>query len=206
MVRLGIIDENSSYRNHLKRVLSTSTDVSVYFNQPTIKNYDYCNQISILLLAISEDFDLTKLTTLKEGYPQLDIIVMTDSQSEEFILSTIYAGACSFFSKRATKQEILRSIELVNKGGSYLTPSLARSLINRLNKDKPTDLSSVLTPRQQQIIELIVKGNTYKEISQVLYISIETVRTHIKKIYKSLHVKNKAEAITKYLRMQNEII
>ena len=136
---------------------------------------------------------------LLELRPDMDIIMLTTYEEEEVILKALCSGACSYISKKASLKQIVEAIRIVSKGGSYMSPSIAREIVNHLLSGQKPGKNS-LSERQNQILKRLSEGKSYKAISEELFISIETVRTHIKKLYKQLHVGNKAEAIALYLQ------
>jgi len=134
-----------------------------------------------------------------ENYPNTDIMMLTTYEEEDVILQAICAGATSYVSKKSSLTEIVAAIRIVANGGSYMSPSIAREIVQHLIRGKSPKENS-LTERQNEIIKFLSEGKTYKEISEALFISIETVRTHVKKLYRHLHVNNKTEAIALYLQ------
>ena len=140
-----------------------------------------------------------------EGIPDIlsrvdgvDIIMLTTYEEEDVILQSICAGACSYISKKSSLSQIVDAMRIVKMGGSYMSPSIAREIVSYLKVDKvaKTTTANSLTDRQNEILKSLAEGKTYKAISKELFISIETVRSHVKKLYKHLQVKNKAEAIS----------
>jgi DNA-binding NarL/FixJ family response regulator len=86
------------------------------------------------------------------------------------------------------------------EGGSYLAPLIAREILNYMVRGEVLASPSLLTSRQTEILECLVDGKSYSFIAKELDLSIETIRTHIKRMYKTIHVNNKVEAVAKYLR------
>ena len=128
--------------------------------------------------------------------------MLTTYEEEDVILQSICAGACSYISKKSSLSQIVDAMRIVKMGGSYMSPSIAREIVSYLKVDKvaKTTTANSLTDRQNEILKSLAEGKTYKAISKELFISIETVRSHVKKLYKHLQVKNKAEAISLYLQ------
>jgi len=131
--------------------------------------------------------------------PDIDIIMLTTYEEEEVILKALCSGACSYISKKASLKQIVDAIRIVAKGGSYMSPSIAREIVNHL-LGGPKEVKNSLTERQNQILKSLSEGKSYRHISEELFISVETVRSHIKKLYRQLQVSNKAEAISLYLQ------
>ncbi|MFK7831950.1 MAG: response regulator [Winogradskyella sp.] len=127
--------------------------------------------------------------------PKVDIIMLTTFEDNDSIYKALCAGACSYLSKKTPLKKIQEAVEVVYDGGSYMSPSIARKIVNSY-APKPSK-SDVLTPRQKEIVTGIVDGKSYKMIADDLFVSLDTVRSHIKNIYKALEINSKAELIKK---------
>ena len=158
-------------------------------------------QADILLLDIGLPgmSGLEGISHILNFLPDIDIIMLTTYEEEEVILKALCSGACSYISKKASLKQIIEAIRIVSKGGSYMSPSIAREIVNHL-LGGPKEAKNSLTERQNQILKSLSEGKSYRHISEELFISIETVRSHIKKLYRQLQVSNKAEAISLYLQ------
>jgi DNA-binding NarL/FixJ family response regulator len=137
---------------------------------------------------------LEGIRVIKKMMHDTDIIMLTTYEESDIIFKALCAGACSYLSKRSSLSQILEAITVVHNGGSYMSPSIARKVVTYFS---PSDNSKkeLLTPRQQQIVAGLVDGLSYKMIADKYLVSIETVRDHIKKIYKKLQINSKAELI-----------
>ncbi len=136
---------------------------------------------------------LKGLPLIKNELPSLDIIMLTTFDETDKIFKALSCGACSYLSKRVSLQNILDAVLVVSKGGSYMSPAIARKIANFYAPKK----KSILTSRQLEIVDGIVAGKSYKMIASDLFVSIDTVRSHIKNIYKTLEINCKAELIRK---------
>ena len=136
---------------------------------------------------------------IKEVLPEVDIIMLTTYEEEDVILKAICQGACSYLSKKASLSKIVESIRIVAKGGSYMSPNIAREIVQHLMGGRVSK-ATILSDRQKEILQGMADGKNIKTIASELYISYETVRTHVKRIYKILQVNNKAAAIAMYLK------
>ncbi|TXE18773.1 response regulator transcription factor [Psychroserpens burtonensis] len=152
---------------------------------------------SILLL----DINLLGMSGIKgiplilNELPKVDIIMLTTFEDNDSIYKALCAGACSYLSKTTPLKKILETVEIVHNGGSYMSPSIARKLVNQFAPKQ--NHSDLLTPRQKDIVAGIVDGKSYKMIADDLFVSLDTVRSHIKNIYKALEINCKAELIKK---------
>lgn len=132
---------------------------------------------------------------LKEKIPGTDFIMLTVQEDDNSIFDSLCAGASGYLLKDTPPAELLSSIKEVINGGSPMTPSIARRVINSFKKAGDSPLSK----RETEILELLCDGKNYKTIADELFVSGNTVRAHIKNIYRKLHVNSRAEAVKKAL-------
>lgn len=133
------------------------------------------------------------LPHIKTIKPDLDVIILTTFEETDMIFKALSAGACSYVSKRTSLTKIKEAVEVVASGGSYMSPAIARKIADFYAPKK----SNNLTKRQIDIVNGIVNGKSYKMIANDLFISLDTVRSHIKNIYNTLEINSKAELIRK---------
>jgi len=206
-IRISMIEDDASIRDSVTKFISFHEEFEVAEVFGSVESFlhhidiDPSYDVDIILL----DIGLPGITGV-EGIPHilakkpgLEIIMLTTYDEEEIILKALCSGASSYISKKASLKQIVEAIRIVSKGGSYMSPSIAREIVNHLlGGIQPTKNS--LTDRQNEILKALSEGKSYKKISEELFISVETVRSHIKKLYKLLQVNNKAEAIAMYLQ------
>lgn len=133
------------------------------------------------------------LPKIKSFLPLLDVMILTTFEETDSIFKALSAGACSYISKRSPLPKIKEAVETVSEGGSYMSPAIARKIADYFAPKKKNQL----TQRQLEIVKGIVNGKSYKMIASDLYISLDTVRSHIKNIYTTLEINSKAELIRK---------
>ena len=136
---------------------------------------------------------------IKENYPSANIIMLTVYDDDERIFESLRAGASGYILKRTSLDQILEAIKDVNNGGAPMTPSIARRVLNHFNESAITKTDFNLTKRENEILRELINGLSYKKIADKLFISLDTVRSHIKNIYQKLQVNSKSEAILKAL-------
>lgn len=132
-------------------------------------------------------------------YPAISVIMLTVFETNEYIFDAIRAGAVGYLLKKTSPAEIIKAIEDVKNGGTVMTPSIARKVLqffpkNPSNKEENTEYEA-LTEREVEVLDLLTKGFTYRMAAYELGISTETVRTYIKRIYQKLHVHSNTEAV-----------
>ncbi|MEM9833840.1 MAG: response regulator transcription factor [Bacteroidota bacterium] len=138
---------------------------------------------------------------LKERYAEIDIIMLTIYNDAHRIFDSLCAGATGYLLKNTPFQEVRSGILELHKGGSPMSPQIARKVINYFEKSTPKKpLEASLSEREQEVVDGLVEGLSYKLIADKMCISVDTVRFHIKKIYRKLHVNSKAEVIARALK------
>jgi len=136
---------------------------------------------------------------IKAVLPEVQIIMITIQQDQASVFDSLAAGACGYLVKEVARPELIRAIEEVQRGGAPMTMSIARMVVQHFqNKSLPSPLSA----RQQEVLNKLCEGKSYKAIADELYVSVATVKFHIGRIYEALHVCNRMEAMIK-VRQQN---
>lgn len=130
--------------------------------------------------------------------PGVPIIMLTVFDDNAHVLDAIHAGASGYLLKKHLSTKLFDAIDEVLSGGAPMSPTIARMVIASLQK--PAGNTYQLTPRETQILTLLSQGNSYKLIASQADISIDTVRTHIKKIYEKLQVHSQTEAVSKAIQ------
>lgn len=140
---------------------------------------------------------------LKEILPETQIVMLTAYEDTENIFNSLAAGAAGYLLKRSKSAEILDALRDVQTGGSPMSTHIARKVVQSFQarpSAAPVEPTEELSPREQEVLDLLSQGFMYKEISDKLGISFETVRTYIRRIYEKLHVRTRTEAVAKALR------
>ncbi len=138
------------------------------------------------------------LKYIKNLHPQIQFIMFTIYEDSDQVFDALKSGASGYILKNTTPNKIIESIIELSEGGSPMSPSIARKVINTFNSSNSSStVEDLLTQREFEIIKLLSKGFLYKEIADQLFISISTVKRHINHIYEKLQVQNKTEAVNK---------
>jgi DNA-binding NarL/FixJ family response regulator len=135
---------------------------------------------------------------LKEKMPATQFMMVTVYDDDDNIFNALQAGASGYILKRTSPAQILEAIREVHNGGSPMSSEIARRVVESLRKKKNlSSESEILTEREREILDYVSKGYIYKEIAEALFISIGTVKVHLRNIYEKLQVQNKTEALNK---------
>lgn len=205
-IQIALIEDSQRFRSNLNKYFDLTERFNVVFAADSVESglvqLEKKESVDILLLDIGLPgmSGLEGIKYFKELKPELDIVMLTSYEEEQKILKALCSGATSYISKRSSLSDISSALQVVQSGGSFMSPSIAREIVTYFSKGQVKAKTEVLTPRQTEIMELMINGNTYSSIASNLSVSTETVKSHIKKIYVNLHVNNKAQAIAKYIR------
>jgi DNA-binding NarL/FixJ family response regulator len=138
---------------------------------------------------------------LKVESPAMQILMLTVYEDTEKIFRALAAGANGYLLKRSSPAKLLDAIREVHGGGSPMTSSIARKVVASFQKrGGAVEKQWQLSPREEAVLDGLAKGWTYKQLASELDISIDTIRTYIRRIYEKLHVQSRTEAVAKYLR------
>jgi DNA-binding NarL/FixJ family response regulator len=199
-INLAIIEDDQIIQESLVEFFGMQENVKIVLVANSVESFfekiEDCEITpTILLLDINLPglSGLEGLPLIKNKLPELDIMMLTTFDETDKIFEALSCGACSYMSKRISLQKIAEAVKIVNNGGSYMSPAIARKIANFYAPKK----KQLLTERQLEIVEGIVSGKSYKMIASDLFVSIDTIRSHIKNIYKTLEINCKAELIKK---------
>lgn len=135
---------------------------------------------------------------LKILHPKMQMMVLTVYDDTDTIFTALKAGATSYLLKSTPPQKIVEAIEDVFQGGSPISSQIARKVIEAFAiKEKTNKFFQDLSRREQEILELLSRGFRYKEIADKIFLSVDTVRTHVRNIYEKLQVNSRVEALKK---------
>ena len=202
MIRVVVIEDLPNYRNALQVLLSGSDGfecTGAYENAEIAIREIQLLQPDIALIDIvlpgMSGIDLVKLIRTQSAATLC--MMCTAYDEDEKVFNALEAGAHGYILKSIQPAKLLEAITDLRNGGSPMSNEIARKVVMAFNKNDNPELS-VLSPREKEILELLVQGLLYKEIATRLKISIETVKRHCFNIYQKLHVSNRSEAIGKY--------
>lgn len=202
MISVAIVEDNEQYRALLKEIVASSGELSL------TGSYHSAEEAMVGLVATPPDIALidiqlrgmTGIELIRRCCLQMQdtqFLMCTSYQNNENVFNALQAGALGYILKGATSTEIHEAIIELHHGGSPMSPYIARKVI-RLMQPKKQVNNFNLTERELEVLQLLSTGMLYKEISDKLGISANTVKNHCKNIYKRLHVQNKIEALNKF--------
>jgi len=135
---------------------------------------------------------------LKPVLPETQFVMLTVYEDADHIFEALAVGATGYLLKQTPRGELLASLQQVHAGGSPMSINIARKVVQSFRRQPAAAGSVELSPREQEVLELLARGYLYKEITTSLNVSMGTVNTYIRRIYEKLHVRSRSEAIAKY--------
>lgn len=204
MVNIAIVEDNKTTREGLEAIVNLSPDYRCVCTCETAEDalrHLPKSKPDVVLM----DIQLPKMSgvecvaQLRELLPSVQFIMVTVYRDQDRIFSALRAGASGYILKRATPEKILNAIRDVLLGEVPMSAEIARKVIAYFH-DQTVTAAKVknLSPREREILDLTVKGLSYKEISVRLGISVDTIRWHTKGIFNKLHVHSRTEAVLKF--------
>lgn len=202
MVKILIIEDNNYARTAWETTLSTVDEFVVLgsfgsceeaLESELIKK---CNVIllDIGLKGISGIEGAEIFTRLNEKALIIMISIQDDDKS---IFGSLQAGAVGYLHKSVSPDDLIDAIRLAIKGGSPMSPQIARKVLKSFHKYKPVHIEDDLTEKEISILNLLSEGKSYKKIADEIFLSVDGVKYHIRSIYEKLHVHSRAEAVNK---------
>lgn len=200
-----LIEDNREFREVLEFSLADEPDMEVtnqyssaefalrvLHDQPDINIPD----LILLDLQLTGMSGIEAIPRLKKAMPKAQIIILSQSDNEGDVLKAITEGASGYLLKSSTVTQVIEAIRTVMDGGSSLDPRVANYLLKQLRTNlKKTEVQSLVTNREMEILGLLAEGFVKKEISDKLDISYRTVDTHVRHIYEKLNVNNGPAAV-----------
>ncbi len=140
---------------------------------------------------------------LKPRLPDTQFVMVTVYEDANHIFDALAVGASGYLLKQMRRKELLDALKDVHAGGSPMSSQIARKVVQSFRRNETESGGEIveLSPREREVLELLARGYLYKEIAEMLKISVQTVNTYIRRIYEKLHVRSRAQAVAKYAHL-----
>lgn len=203
-IRVAIVEDTDDIRNGLSMIINGTAGFTCEHIFPNAEDA-LLNIPKDKPDVVLMDIDLPGMNgiscieALKELCPTTQFMMLTVYEDDDKIFRSLQAGATGYLLKKTSPIQLLDSIKDLYNGGSPMNTQIARRVVASFQKIAPPKIQHTdgLTKREFELLELLSKGYRYKDISEKLFISTDTVRTHIRNIYVKLQVRSKIEAINK---------
>lgn len=204
-IRLVLADDHPMIRAGFRTLLAQSNDIEV------TAEADGGNELMRVVNAVRPHVVLVDihmpgisglevLERLKIGFPEIKFVVLTMHEEREYVQKALKAGADGYLLKNIDKEELTNAIHTVFKGGKYFSPEITSILADSVAHPESTEAE--ITPREKEVLKLVARGHSTKQIADQLGISIRTVETHRINMLKKMEVNNSAELVRKAFELR----
>lgn len=201
-ISVVVIEDHHEIRTGLQFIINNHSRFScfVFSNAEAAVDFINSSNTDIILMDINlPGMDGIECTArIKEKYPHIQVMMCTVYDDDDRIFQAIAAGANGYILKKHAADQLISSLLDINEGGSPMSSSIARKVLQYFQDiNVVTPKEDLLSKRENEILDLLALGKRNKEIASDLYLSPNTIRTHIYNIYEKLHVQNRIEALNK---------
>jgi DNA-binding NarL/FixJ family response regulator len=200
-VEVVLIEDHDDYRNSLEFFLNGNGRVncrSFPDAETALRSLElFVPDLVIMDIHLPGMDGIACTRILRDRFSKLQVLICTVHEDDERIFNALRAGAAGYLLKRAPIDELIEAIRQVLTGGSPMSPAIARRVVSSFRPRKYTDDLNALSEREQEVLELLCEDWSSKEIGEKLFVSANTVRTHIRHIYEKLQVQSRVEAVNK---------
>jgi two-component system, NarL family, invasion response regulator UvrY len=209
MIKIIIADDHPIVRAGMKQIISEAVDMRVadeagdgrqLLNKIRAENFD----VVILDITMPHIDGLDVLKQLKIEKPRLPVIILSIHPEGQYALRVLKAGASGYVTKSSAPDELITAIRKVQRGGKYISASVAEKLAFQLEADFEEMPHEVLSDREYQVLCMLASGKTVTEIAEALALSVKTVSTYRSRILEKMDMKNNAELI--HYAVQNKLV
>lgn len=207
--RVGIVEDNPTLRQCLARIIDaapgcTCVCICASAEEGLVQIPRHRPDVVLMDIHLPGESGIACTARLRQTMPQLQVIMLTVYKDIKMIFQALKAGACGYVLKRSDESEILEAIKEVRSGGAPMTSEVARMVVRSfqspLSGDDSLGGKNHLTDRELEILALVAKGHSNKEIGAILNISAATVARHLVNIFEKLHVRCRTEAAARYIQ------
>lgn len=201
-IKVFIYDDNVSRRDSLKALLELSPEMQFCGEaadcSQTIKDMESAfPEVVLMDINMPNVNGIEGLKLIKSNFPHINVLMQTVFDDADKIFECIRNGASGYILKKDSPQRILQAIQEVHEGGAVMNPGIALKVMEYF---RPQKNENPLSKRETEVLGLLADGLSYKMVADKLFLSFNTVNTHVKHIYEKLHVSSLGEAVAFYYR------
>jgi len=203
MINVVIVEDDLEILRAFTQILHVSKDLNVVDtftnSEDFLNNLDKIDTDVVLMdIGLPKMSGIECVEIVKQNKPEIQFLMFTNFDEDQKVFDALRAGANGYVLKNAEIQTVIQAIIEVHTGGSPMSRIIARKVIESFYSPQLKEEKYNLSKRESEILKLLSKGFRYKEIAEKLFISTETVRTHIRNIYSKLQVQSRTDAINKF--------
>jgi two-component system response regulator NreC len=209
MIRVLLAEDHTLFRKGLRSLLDTEAGIEVVGEaengrEALEKVQQLHPDIVLMDISMPELNGLEATYQIKQQFPEINVLILTMHADEEYVFQILRAGASGYVLKHAEPSELVMAIQATARGGSFLSPSISRTVIERYIQQAEAmteeDSYELLTPREREVLQLIAEGHSTRDIAERLCISVKTVETHRAHVIEKLDLHSTAELVKYAIR------
>ena len=204
-VRVLLVDDDDLMRAGLRSVLSSDPTIEVVGEasdgRAAVEETRQLRPDVVLMDVRMPNVDgISATREVLESRPEVKVVILTTFEEDDYIFGALRAGAAGFLLKRTSPEELIRALHTVATGDALLSPPVTRRVIERMAQEPAPEAPSserllVLTPREREVLELVGRGLSNREIAKTLVVEESTVKTHVKRILAKLRLRDRVQAV-----------
>lgn len=199
-IKVLLVDDHAIMRDGISALINLQDDIEIVGEasegkEAIEKARELEPDVVIMDISMPEMDGLEATRRIKKKNPSVKVLVLTQHDNREYILSTIKSGSDGYLPKRALGSELVAAIRAIHQGHSFLYPTAAGILLEDYRRQVEKEPYDRLTEREREVFRLIADGNTSREIADMLFISLKTIHNHRAKIMEKLNIHNKSDLI-----------
>jgi DNA-binding NarL/FixJ family response regulator len=206
-IRITIFDDNKRFRESIALLFETNPGFDVVGSFPDVLTViadieESVPDVVLMDIDMPSVNGISAVKKIQEKFPKLPIIMLTSFDEDDKVFQSICAGAMGYLLKNTQPANLIDAVKEVYGGGAPMTPSIARKVMMHFQQQNSSAGKNDynLSEREKDVLAQLVKGLSLKQIAEELFVSRETIKTHVKNIYAKLHVSCATEAVAKTLK------
>ena len=205
-IKILVVDDHTLFRRGINTVLANKEGIEVVGEaadglEAIEKAREISPDVVLMDLNMPRCSGLEAIQALQAEMPQINVLVLTISETEADLFAAMKFGARGYLLKKTEPEELIHAIQHIAQGGVIVSPMMATKLLDEfkdltagVKRETPEKVDANLSPREGEVLQLVAQGATNKEIAEALFISENTVKTHLRSIMETLHLANRSQA------------
>ena len=198
-IRILIADDHPMFREGVVQSLASEKDFAIIGQASNGKNAiemakELLPDVLLLDITMPDQDGITITKKISAAFPVIRIIMLTASENEDDLMKALKAGARGYVLKGISAKELVKVVRTIVAGGTYISPDMANMILFELSQPSQPDPLSELSDREKEILKLVAKGYTNREIGAEIHLSEKTIKHYMTNILQKLHVRSRVEA------------
>jgi DNA-binding NarL/FixJ family response regulator len=204
-IRVLVVDDDDLMRAGLRMVLSSDDTLELVGEaadgrEAIARARESAPDVVLMDVRMPGMDGIEATGALLAAAPQARVVILTTFEDDEYVFGALAAGASGFLLKRTRPEELIAGIHTVAEGDALLSPAVTRTVIDRMGRQLPPDDTAAtrldeLTPREREVLELVARGLSNREIAAELVVEESTVKTHVRRVLMKLRLRDRVQAV-----------